>query len=461
VFNGPHGQGTFFGKKVKESGITWPWEFENINPLDPLFATVTWLLNQGKGKIIANPRIVTQAGTNASVTAGFQLPYQSVGALGVPAVQFVNANIALDITPDVDHRGNINTKLQVTVANADPARSITIGNINTPAIATRITKSEVTVKDGEHIIISGLVQEQTSKQFDRTPFLSKIPWVGNLFTSKAYRTDKSELVVIVTPEILTGPERYKQPKAKSQAASKWATSPALAAKPLETARPEPAPAPGTSPFGPRRVAPSPRPADPSSAKTAVHSLIEGMKTNIREGRPAPGLPEYGVGVKIPQATAPAKGGSRPKRRSRGMQRSENVGAKREALAAASSDDASSSDEASDSGASGEQMAEAEEGQESMASQEIVMPEAASAAAPPATHEAQPLVGAPPAPAVTSWPTASTPNAQAPAQPALAQPTTAQPASVRPKSEAIRAIEAVLEKVRARLGRSDAAAQDRL
>ncbi|MBI4860124.1 MAG: hypothetical protein HY815_07650 [Candidatus Riflebacteria bacterium] len=201
VFEGPHGQATYFGAKVDQKN-NYPWEFENINRLDPLFLTVNWLVNNNKGRLLANPRIVTRSGEVAEINVGGQIPYRVVGATGTPGVQLQPFGTVLNVTPVVDHKGNINTKLNVNVSNVDLALSTPDGY----ALRTRSTRSEVSVKDGEHIVVSGILQEVSGKSFDKVPYLSRIPILGNLFNSKNYRLEKSELVIIVTPNLVSGKE---------------------------------------------------------------------------------------------------------------------------------------------------------------------------------------------------------------------------------------------------------------
>lgn len=231
VFDGRHGQGTFFGAQT-DARNNYPWEFENINRLDPLFLTINWLISKGKGKVLANPRVVTRSGVNAEVNVGGQIVFPLVSATGTPTTGFQPFGVVLNITPDVDHKGNINTKLNVTVSNPDNGLGTVVGGAFVPGLRTRTTRSEVAVKDGEHIIVSGLLSETVGKNHSKTPYLSRLPLIGDLFTTKRYDIAKTELVVVVTPNLVTAEEKAQLATALAakQAAAATAREPGTAKK---------------------------------------------------------------------------------------------------------------------------------------------------------------------------------------------------------------------------------------
>lgn len=214
VFNGQHGQGQFFGARTDASN-NYPWEFENMNRLDPLFLTINWLISKGKGKVLANPRVVTRSGVNAEINVGGQIVFPLVSATGTPTTGFQPFGVVLNITPDVDHKGNINTKLNVTVSNPDNGLGTVVGGAFVPGLRTRTTRSEVAVKDGEHIIVSGLLSETVGKNHSKTPYLSRLPVIGDLFTTKRYDIAKTELVVVVTPNLVTAEEKAQLATARA------------------------------------------------------------------------------------------------------------------------------------------------------------------------------------------------------------------------------------------------------
>gem|GEM_PF-441994 len=215
VYESPHGEASYFGAKTNVKN-NYPWQFENINRLDPLFLTVNWLLQNNKGKLLANPRIVCRSGENAEINVGGQLVYPLTSATGTPSTGFQPFGVILNITPNVDHKGNINTKLNVTVSNPDSSLGATVGGSVVPGLRTRTTRSEVSVKDGEHIVVSGLMTEDTQKAFDKVPYLNRLPILGNLFTSKDYQVNKTELVIVVTPNLMATLEQSQLAEARNK-----------------------------------------------------------------------------------------------------------------------------------------------------------------------------------------------------------------------------------------------------
>lgn len=201
VFNSPHGEGTFFGARVDETNA-FPWEFENINRLDPLFLAINWAIQNSKGRVLANPKVVTRSGSKAEIQVGGEFPFPQNAGLGATSTAFKAFGIRLAIEPEVDHKGNINTAININVSTPDFGRAQNIGGIAVPPLTNRTTQSEVSVKDGEHIVVSGLLSELNSKSFDKTPYLHRLPVLGNLFKSKNYRDDRQEVMVIITPKIL-------------------------------------------------------------------------------------------------------------------------------------------------------------------------------------------------------------------------------------------------------------------
>jgi pilus assembly protein CpaC len=102
----------------------------------------------------------------------------------------------LEVEPKVDRNGVIRAKILSEVSEIDTAQSSTIGG---PALLKRSTESEFNVKQGETIVLSGLLKRNKSTSIDKLPVLGDIPILGALFRSKRFQNDETELVVFVTP----------------------------------------------------------------------------------------------------------------------------------------------------------------------------------------------------------------------------------------------------------------------
>ncbi len=180
----------------------YPWEFENLNRLDPLMAQVDFNVQRGTARVLASPKVVTRSGTEAMIRVGGEIPTQGESQGGGTSIEYRNYGLEMRITPEVDHKGNITAKIDITWSTLDPGNGITVDNNLIPALRERSTHSEVTVRDGQHIIISGLINKEEGRRVSGIPFLKDIPVLGRLFQSRTFTSGESELVMIVTPELL-------------------------------------------------------------------------------------------------------------------------------------------------------------------------------------------------------------------------------------------------------------------
>lgn len=162
-----------------------------------LNAQLTLLEQDGKASILAEPQLSTRSGYHASFLAGGEFPY-SVATVNGVTVLFKPYGIKLDIEPKVGRNGVIRAVVDAEVSAIDASVSTTSG----PALTTRRTKTEFNVKNGETIVLSGLLQRSSSTDIDKVPLLGDIPILGALFRYKRFQNKETELVVFLTPSIV-------------------------------------------------------------------------------------------------------------------------------------------------------------------------------------------------------------------------------------------------------------------
>jgi len=162
-----------------------------------LNAQLNLLEQNGSASVLAEPQLSTRSGFKASFLAGGEIPYSVSNVNGV-TVMFKPYGIKLDIEPKVGRSGIIRAVIESEVSSLDSSVTTTAG----PALLTRRTKTEFNVKGGETIVLSGLLQRNTSTDIDKVPFLGDIPVLGALFRSKRFQNKETELVVFVTPSIV-------------------------------------------------------------------------------------------------------------------------------------------------------------------------------------------------------------------------------------------------------------------
>jgi pilus assembly protein CpaC len=162
-----------------------------------LNAQLNLLAQEGKAAVLAEPQLSTRNGSKASFLAGGEIPYAFSTRDGV-FVQFKTYGVKLDISPQVDLNGVIRATIQAEVSSID--RSITTAG--GPALLSRKTDTEFNVRNGETIVLSGLLQREVSTDIDKVPGLGDVPILGALFRSKRFQNKETELVVFVTPTVV-------------------------------------------------------------------------------------------------------------------------------------------------------------------------------------------------------------------------------------------------------------------
>jgi pilus assembly protein CpaC len=156
------------------------------------------LAEKGDARMLAEPNLTTRSGESATFLAGGEFPIRSVSGLGAVDVEFKEYGIKLDIEPVVDDQQNIISRVMAEVSSIDPSVSIE----GVPGLLTRRTESVINVKNNETIVISGLVNSEMSKFVNKFPLLGDIPILGELFKSRDFKNNKTELVIFVTPVVV-------------------------------------------------------------------------------------------------------------------------------------------------------------------------------------------------------------------------------------------------------------------
>jgi pilus assembly protein CpaC len=156
----------------------------------------------GFTRILSQPKLVCASGEKAEFLAGGEVPILVVTANQF-AVEFKKFGIILNITPTADRSGNIGTEVYAEVSAIDRTLSIRANGFEVPGFKIRDVKTNVTVKDGETIALSGLFNYNEDKEVSKVPLLGHIPILGELFKSRNFVDSKTELAIYVTPHIVT------------------------------------------------------------------------------------------------------------------------------------------------------------------------------------------------------------------------------------------------------------------
>lgn len=155
------------------------------------------LEEDGSGRIISSPRVITADQVQAVVEAGEELPYQQATSSGATSVAFQKAQIRLQVTPQITPEGNV--ILDVEVNKDSVGRSTSAGF----AIDTKHIKTTALVENGGTVVLGGLFQQIENNVTDKVPFLGDIPFLGNLFKSTSKLQTRTELLIFITPRIIS------------------------------------------------------------------------------------------------------------------------------------------------------------------------------------------------------------------------------------------------------------------
>jgi pilus assembly protein CpaC len=191
----------------RANGLTFS-DFLNVflfNTKHNIGAVVKALQTKGLFQSLAEPNLIASNGKEASFLAGGEYPYPvAQGTSGQTAVTIVfkEFGVRLSFTPTVLGGDLINLKVKPEVSSLDFANGVSLSGFRVPALSTRRTETEVELQDGQTFAIAGLMNNTVSSTMSKIPGIGDIPVLGYLFRSRAYQKQQTELVVMITPQII-------------------------------------------------------------------------------------------------------------------------------------------------------------------------------------------------------------------------------------------------------------------
>jgi pilus assembly protein CpaC len=175
------------------------------------YAGITSVLNsridlleqKGLANIISEPTLSCRSGGSARFVAGGEIPIPVQTALGQTNVEFKEFGVILDVKPVADRSGTISAQIDTEVSQLDP----TVTVLGVPGFIKRRSTTEVNMRDGETIAIAGLVDRSRSQDRQQVPVLGSIPIIGSAFRTKGTREAETELLILLSPRIVTAEYR--------------------------------------------------------------------------------------------------------------------------------------------------------------------------------------------------------------------------------------------------------------
>ncbi|MEB3298191.1 MAG: pilus assembly protein N-terminal domain-containing protein [Candidatus Sericytochromatia bacterium] len=176
-----------------------------FGPVDRLAAHARGLLRDGRARLLADPRLVADSGSEATFLVGGEVPVPVAQQFGNTTMTWREYGIRLAVAPKVLPDRRIRLKVSPEVSNLDQAHGLRLGTLDLPGLGTRKASTEVTLAPGQGLVIGGLLQEGEDEVVDRLPFLGDLPVVGSLFRSRRTERQRTELTIVVTPRLLEDP----------------------------------------------------------------------------------------------------------------------------------------------------------------------------------------------------------------------------------------------------------------
>lgn len=150
---------------------------------------------ENQGEIISTPKVLTADKQTARISSGVQIPYQEATSSGATSTSFKEASLVLEATPNITPEGNISLKLNIK--NGVPITHL--GNIS---IQEDAIETSVLVADGQTVVLGGIYRQTEQNAVKKVPILGDVPYLGRLFRHDEKETDKSELLIFITPKLV-------------------------------------------------------------------------------------------------------------------------------------------------------------------------------------------------------------------------------------------------------------------
>ncbi|MEO0578571.1 MAG: hypothetical protein AAFZ58_07780, partial [Pseudomonadota bacterium] len=180
-------------------------EFENGASIERSYAAKFYELSalqaENKGEVVSTPRVITANQREAVIRQGVEIPFQEAASSGATTTQFKDAVLELRVTPQITPDNNIIMDLRVAQDSVGELVASATGGF-VPSIDTREVITQVLVRDGQTVVLGGVYTTERTEVNTKVPLIGDIPGLGVLFRSSRRVSNKSELLIFITPKIL-------------------------------------------------------------------------------------------------------------------------------------------------------------------------------------------------------------------------------------------------------------------
>jgi pilus assembly protein CpaC len=168
-----------------------------------LAPTLNLLLTEGHARLLSSPDLVTIPGNNATFLVGGSIPIPFSTGLGQVSIQYQTFGVQLNVTPTLLGNGSVEAKIQPEVSDLDFQDGVQQNGFVIPALKTSKLSTDVITQPGESIIMGGMVRRIEQRFITKVPVLGDIPILGQLFRSTNYQNNQSDVVFVMTPQVIT------------------------------------------------------------------------------------------------------------------------------------------------------------------------------------------------------------------------------------------------------------------
>lgn len=206
--------GNFGGSTNQEgadaAGIKFPLGLGGLRSYLGVTTSIQSVINLAKSNgdltVLAEPELSARSGNSASFLAGGQVPIQTAGALGTANITYKDYGIKITIRPAADDNGNVIAAIRAELSQLDQSNAVG----NTPGFLTRTAETEINVRSGQTMVISGLINRDMQTDVTRIPGLGDLPVIGRLFRSDGFRGGRTDMLIAVTPVVIDATSSINQ-----------------------------------------------------------------------------------------------------------------------------------------------------------------------------------------------------------------------------------------------------------
>lgn len=187
---------------LSRNGIKMAVESSSLKA-DNIYAVISALKSSGQARLLANPRIATMDNQEANVAIGSKIPFAvpvNTSTTTQWTVQYIDAGVSLKITPRLADGDYLIVNVNPEVSSISEWRTTAAGEF--PVISTRNANTRLKIKNGQTIIIGGLINETDRINISKVPFAGDIPIIGELFTQKIKENGSSEIIFLIKPKVI-------------------------------------------------------------------------------------------------------------------------------------------------------------------------------------------------------------------------------------------------------------------